>query len=200
MSRLSEASVRDTLGRRSPAGPSSNERHVRRSDLPVPAAAPTTGRRLLQMLVGIRFAECRANAFDVEAKRSPWSLAEPYATQLARAGIDPRTTHPKHLREHGCVDGASSASDFVTQQGDDPSRDRLDVVSVEVHRWLFPTRDRRCATVAPVAPPRIPHVVARPVVPTREAAPVPGLRSIPPDRCLLRSTDTSQHRLIYFDE
>jgi hypothetical protein len=48
--------------------------------------APTTGRFPWQLLVGIRFAECRANAFDVEAKRGPWSLAEPYATQLARAG------------------------------------------------------------------------------------------------------------------
>jgi hypothetical protein len=66
------------------------------------------------MLVGIWFAECRANAFDVEAKRGPWSLAEPYATQLARAGIDPRPTHAKHSREHGCIDVASGISGFVT--------------------------------------------------------------------------------------
>src|SRR4051812_41505441 len=51
-----------------------------------------------QRLAGIGFAECHANAFDVEAKRRPWSVAEPHAAQFACAGVDPAPTHTEDTR------------------------------------------------------------------------------------------------------
>jgi hypothetical protein len=51
----------------------------------VRTAAPTTSRVVRRALAGIGFAECRPNALDVEAKRRPWSVAEPHAAQFACA-------------------------------------------------------------------------------------------------------------------
>jgi hypothetical protein len=132
--RIADASIRDKLrGGRSPARPSANQRHVRIPSSPVRTAAPTTGRVVQEMLARVGLAECRANAFDVETKWRPWSVAEPHAAQLACAGVDPAPPYAKDPRERGCIDVASGAFCFVAQQRDHPSGDRVDVVSVELH-------------------------------------------------------------------
>jgi len=136
-----EGSIYDTSTTRdnlragaSPARPSANERHVCADRLSV-RTAPTS-RMVRQRLAGIGFAECRANAFNVEAKRRPWSVAEPYAAQFACAGVDPASTHAKDTRERGGVDVMPARFRFVAEQGNDPSGDRFDVISIKPHSRL----------------------------------------------------------------
>ena len=136
---IHDTSTRDNLrARDSPARPSANERHVCAARLPVRTAAAPTSRVVRQRLAGIGFAECRANAFDVEAKRRPWSVAEPHPAQFACAGVDPAPTHAKDTRERGGVDVMPVPFRFVAEQGDDPSGDRFDVVSIKPHSRLAP--------------------------------------------------------------